>query len=104
MLFRDSMRRDIAAMDCCSQGTVIYSLWPGYLERNPDNMRDWALRQDMLFVIHHTSGHAHPDDLVRLAQSIAPKHLIPIHTLFPEKYVSLFPSVELLPNNQWASV
>jgi ribonuclease J len=58
----------------------------------------------MAFTVHHTSGHAHPEDLMRMVRAMAPKRLIPIHTQFPEQYATLFPNVEIFPNDEWVSI
>lgn len=104
MLFRGSMIGDLEAMGCSANGKLIYSLWPGYLDRDKEDLRDWARRQGMVFEIHHTSGHAHFNDLKRFVQCMAPKTLIPIHTLHPGRYSALFPDVQVITNYTWFQV
>lgn len=46
----------------------------------------------------HSGGHPHPGDLVRLVEALAPKRVVPMHTLIPEAFAA-FDSIvaELLP-------
>jgi ribonuclease J len=64
---------------------VVYSQWLGYLEEVQDQYGADVLnrlRDDsrINFVYAHTTGHALLEDLKRLASSLSPKTLIPIHT------------------------
>ena len=52
----------------------------------------------------HTSGHASPGDLKRLAAAVAPKKLIPIHTFERERFPSLFENVTLVNDGEWIGV
>lgn len=62
-------------------GAIVWSLWDGYLtETSGQKLVDLARTSDIRFVQHHTSGHASPDDLAKLAAAIAPRHVVPIHT------------------------
>lgn len=88
MMFRNSMAGDLDSMDLQS-GCLIYSLWPGYLERDRTDLREWAKRKEIDFHIVHSSGHASSADLYRMAQAVAPQRLLPIHTVHPERYASL---------------
>ena len=58
----------------------VFSMWAGYLQENdyPDLRRRFEEAGATIQQIH-TSGHAAPDDLVRFAQAVAPKCLVPIH-------------------------
>ena len=56
-MFRTSMAGDLDGMDLQS-GCLIYSLWPGYLDRDRTDLREWAKQKDMDFHIVHSSGHA----------------------------------------------
>jgi hypothetical protein len=40
-MFRPSMAQEFAEVDL-SGGSLIYSLWPGYLERDRLDLRQWA--------------------------------------------------------------
>lgn len=48
------------------------------------NLRAWLDRHGIAYDRAYSSGHASPDALVEIAQSIAPKRLLPIHSLEPE--------------------
>jgi mRNA degradation ribonuclease J1/J2 len=58
----------------------------------------------LAFRIVHASGHAHRDDLKRMAERLEPARLMPIHTRHPDSYRALYPIVEIMPNRTWASV
>ncbi len=38
---------------------------------------------------YHTSGHAPEEDLARLVRRLRPRHLLPVHTLHPERWAEL---------------
>lgn len=101
MLFRTSMIEELEAMRCLKGGALIYSLWPGYLERDRHDLRHWAEEMGLQFIIHHTSGHAHLEDLRRFAEAIRPKALIPIHTVEPGEYRKIYDGVIELDDGEW---
>lgn len=101
MSFRPSMALDLERADCLDGARVIYSMWPGYLERSSPNLRQWCDQNGISFDIVHTSGHATASDLKRLVSAIKPKVLIPIHTLAAERFRDLGGPVRRVPNRQW---
>jgi ribonuclease J len=90
---------------------VIYSMWTGYLDERAKNqglidflkpyqlsVSDAGLAKKLLapheynFHILHTSGHASPEDIKKLYETINPKcGIIPIHTDAPEMFEKLIP-------------
>lgn len=100
MMFRTSMAGDLDSMDL-KDACLIYSLWPGYLERDRTDLREWAKRKEIDFHIVHSSGHASSADLYRMAQAVAPQRLLPIHTVHPDRYASLSASTEIAANGEW---
>lgn len=104
MMFRGSMTQDLEVMNCCADGKLIYSLWPGYLDRGEEDIRGWSQRQRMRFEVQHTSGHAHFRDLKRFVEAMAPKTLVPIHTLHPKRYAELYPTFRVLPDYTWLDI
>lgn len=103
MLFRASMTRDLAKLDLHG-GSLIYSLWPGYLERDRTDLRQWAGDKGLNFRLVHSSGHAHPDDLRRMAAALRPKRLMPVHSAHPDRYDELYPTVQRAGNGEWIEV
>jgi ribonuclease J len=101
MTFRASMACDLEKADCLTGAGLIYSMWPGYLERSSPNLRDWCNDKGLSFEIIHTSGHASYDDLQKLVTAISPKTLVPIHTFSPEAFNSLHNSIANIPNGEW---
>ncbi|QWG18829.1 MBL fold metallo-hydrolase [Bradyrhizobium sediminis] len=103
MLFRGWMMRDLDRAEALAGASVFWSQWDGYLGAGTPGA---ALQADcesrgIPFEVIHTSGHASPGDLKRLAAAVAPKRLIPIHTFEREKFPSLFENVTLIDDKQW---
>lgn len=103
VIFRSTMAAEFAGAKL-AEGSLIYSLWPGYLERDRVDLRQWAQDQSMAFHIIHSSGHAHRDDLIQMAAAVSPKRLMPIHTDQPARYGELFGAVQHAANGQWVDV
>lgn len=104
MLFRSSMTEEFDGLDCLNGGKLIYSQWPGYLVRDRINIREWCSRHNLDFEILHTSGHADIPTLVRLAQAVSAKCVIPIHTDAPERLCTFIPAVTRLVDGEWWEV
>lgn len=102
--FRASMADDFVSNGVLNGGRLIYSMWPGYLEKSSTNLRVWCAENGVTFEILHTSGHASKDDLSRAVRAISPKVVIPIHTLAPERFADLGAPVSIVPNNQWHTI
>ncbi len=61
-------------------------------------------RRGIPFETIHTSGHAAPVDLKRLAAAVAPKRLVPIHTFRREQFPALFDNVLLADDGEWIEI
>lgn len=103
MLFRASMARDLATVDL-RRGSLIYSLWPGYLDRDRVNLRQWTQEHGLTFHLLHSSGHAHPDDLRRMATALQPRRLMPIHSAHPHRYQEIYAAIQCAGNGEWVEV
>jgi len=65
----------------------------------------WLHLAGMDSVHIHASGHARQEDLFRIVERLAPTHVYPIHTEYPERYAEQFGSlVTLLANGQMAQL
>ncbi|BDD85996.1 MBL fold metallo-hydrolase RNA specificity domain-containing protein [Desulfofustis limnaeus] len=64
----------------------------------------WLDRHAIPKIDLHTSGHASPKALKNLVSAVKPKKVVPIHTLFPEKYPELFPNVDAHEDGEWWEV
>lgn len=74
------------------QGVFINSMWQEYenIDRYPDN-RTFIESISRYTRRHiHTSGHADRQGLLKIAEHIRPRHIIPIHTETPEEFDKLF--------------
>jgi ribonuclease J len=80
---------------------LIYSMWEGYLRE----VKAFWDRNHVPVLPVHCSGHAYIADLKQFAEAIKPKHIIPIHTFFPQKYSELFGDcVEFVKDGQTVEV
>jgi ribonuclease J len=71
---------------------VIYSMWEGYIDERAENEKLRDFLAPYPYTVLHTSGHAAPDDLRRLYETVNPKRgLIPIHSEAPERFRGLLP-------------
>jgi len=106
MLFRGWMMRDLDQARALMGARVFWSQWDGYLAAQGTGaaLKADCERRGIPFESIHTSGHASPRDLKRLAAAVAPKRLIPIHTFEREKFPSLFENVSLVDDGEWVSV
>lgn len=105
LLFRGLWMRDLEHADCLAGACLIHSQWEGYL-RNENSIAIDAWRKSLGMPFHqlHTSGHASPTDLRRIADAIAPRALVPIHTDDPAGYESLGRNVVCHPDGIWWDV
>lgn len=103
MLFRTSMAADLGGLDLTG-GSLIYSLWPGYLERDRLDLRQWSSERGIAFHLIHSSGHADTHDLRRMVEAVQPKRLMPIHSAVPARYGELYPVIQRAGNGEWVEV
>jgi ribonuclease J len=101
MMFRTSMIEDAESIGTLAGGRLIWSLWPGYLDRQKPDLRAWSEDHGISFEIRHTSGHAHVSDMMRFVDGVGPRMVIPIHTQHPDRYAALFPNVVVCDDGQW---
>ena len=104
MCFRNSMIQELADTGCLEGARLIYSLWPGYLERSEPDLRSWCTDHGVAFEVIHTSGHADARDLERLVKGINPRQLVPIHTLAPDRYPTVGSEIHHLVDGEWLAV
>jgi len=105
MLFRPWMLHDLERVKAMTDAQVIWSQWEGYLKESPGTqLKEECKKRNISFEVIHTSGHASPGDLKRLAAAVAPKRLIPIHTFERDRFPDLFDNVTLIDDGQWMEV
>ena len=104
MLFRPSMTDDLEKANCLEGANLIYSLWPGYLNRSYPHLQEWCSSHGIGFKILHTSGHADIATLQRLVNALHPKRIVPIHTSEPQQLSALFPNAQPVEDGQWWAV
>lgn len=102
---RGSMTRELDHAHCLLDAAAIWSMWPGYLQKDSGQRFAAWLEQHKIPLSHiHASGHAAPADLAALAAAVAPKRVVPIHTSAPERYEKLYLSIEVHGNDIWWDV
>ena len=91
LFFRPVYIRDLEKADRLDGAVYIYSQYEGYWEEDSyAELRAWIKKNNIRKINVHTSGHACLTDLKRLAKSLQPKTIIPVHTFTPEKYRECF--------------
>ncbi|MDQ7786566.1 MAG: MBL fold metallo-hydrolase RNA specificity domain-containing protein, partial [Thermodesulfovibrionales bacterium] len=76
---------------------LIYSMWEGYW----DDMNPFWKKYGVPIIQVHTSGHAYIEEMKSFVEAAKPKHIIPNHTFYPEKYRELLgDNVMLLKDKQ----
>ena len=92
-------RRIILPKLGANSGTkAIYSMWHGYLERT--DLAQFLESNNIGLLEIHTSGHAYVEDLKKLAEVLAPRFVVPIHTFHPDQYGSIHRNILQLEDNQ----
>jgi len=87
-----STRNIFARRNGMTSSRLVYSMWDGYL---PSVEPFWK-KHNVPIVKVHTSGHAFIAELQNFAKALNPKHVIPVHTFHPEKYLELFGSKTMM--------
>jgi ribonuclease J len=94
LLFRGSMIGDVDSLGCLDEALAVHSMWKGYLwDPSFRTFLDFAERRRLRLEVAHASGHAHPEDLRRLAAAVAPRMLVPVHTTEPGSYRKMYGKV-----------
>lgn len=107
MMVKSSMKPNIRGLKALEGGSLVWSMWDGYLkEESSRRFLEFLGQQGMdldapagLKVIH-TSGHADLDTLKKFANSLSPKIIIPIHTMNPEKYGDIYKNSRMLEDGE----
>lgn len=92
--FRQMLRK----LEVNDKAKAIYSMWLGYLEQT--NLVQLLESHDIELIGIHTSGHAYVEDLKKLAYTLNPHCLVPIHTFYPEQYESIYRNFVQLDDGQ----
>lgn len=79
------------------QSLFIYSMWPGYLEREPDLKK---FIESQTWIILHASGHGSPEQIKAVCDIVQPHvGVIPIHTDVPERLSEVCAPWPVIPLN-----
>lgn len=101
MLFRPRMLDDVFGGAPPPDSLCLYSYWTGYLEK-PElrDLRAHIEASGSRFIPLHASGHIYAADLRSLIRQLAPRMLVPIHTLAPSAFSEHWGNVCLLDDGE----
>lgn len=100
--FRGSMCGDVARAGCLAGARAIWSMWRGYLDQpSGQDLARWLAERSIPLHLVHSSEHATPVDLMRLATALRCQRVVPIHTAAPLEYGDVFEGVELRQDGEW---
>ena len=102
MLFRPSMVRDLQRAECLNHGSLVCSVWDGYLQSDKNRwFADWITKQGLPVHHCHTSGHASVPDLQRMRNAFPDAVAVPVHLSDRARFVELFGNVRLRDDGEW---
>ena len=105
MLFRPMAMDDKGVEGVLNGAALTYSMWEGYLQqRGPRKVLKWLDGHGIPWRTIHTSGHASVADLKRLATSLAPRVLVPIHSFETGRFREFFENVVPREDGEWWEV
>jgi len=91
ILVRPTMQVDLVLIKGTDRGNFIYSMWEGYKSKpNTRKFLEYFESRGFSFFDIHTSGHSDINTLKKMVETIAPKHIVPIHTFGGSEYRKLF--------------
>ena len=82
--------------------TWIYSMWPGYFKtsRSLNKLQSYFEDKGVRIECLHTGGHAKKEDLIKMADTLKPSMLIPIHSFHSDKFKDDFTNVRLVKDGE----
>lgn len=106
LLAQTSTLAELDQGGCLDGASATWSMWAGYLDADSGRRVRKLLEQcGVPLRVLHASGHASVNDLRRLAQAIAPRRVVPVHTAAPAQYREVItPTAELRQDEEWWEV
>lgn len=106
LLAQTSTLAELDRGGCLDGASATWSMWAGYLDADSGRRVRKLLEQcGVPLRVLHASGHASVNDLRRLAQAIAPRRVVPVHTAAPARYREVItPTAELRQDEEWWEV
>lgn len=87
--------RSLAERFDAEQSLLIYSMWEGYLERDPD-LKEFVEHQN--WTVLHASGHGSPEQIKAVCDVVRPRQgVIPIHTDAPQRLAEAVKPYPVIP-------
>lgn len=98
MLIRPKYLTDIQNHLTLAGATWIYSMWPGYLERDNtfNDLRAYLKERSVRVEILHSGGHATLESLIECVTAVKPKSVIPVHSRHPELFKSHLANIRIV--------
>lgn len=102
LLVRPNFLDDIKKHLSLEGAVWVYSMWPGYLERDAvlQALRSYFQEKGVRIESLHTGGHAGVPDRARMAEAMKPSAVIPIHSFHSERFGKLFSNVRLVKDGE----
>ncbi len=101
VVYRETSKSKIELIKNFKDAVMIYSMYEGYKKDDSfKKVQAFLDKHEIALENAHTSGHASPADLNRLALALNPRRLIPIHTCEPEGYNEFGSFVDVLKDNE----
>ena len=102
VLAQSSTLAELGRAGCLEGAGAFWSMWAGYLDTT-SGTRARALLDEhgVPLVVLHSSGHAAPRDLRRLAATIAARVIVLYSHGSPERFAAFIDQVQLRPNGSW---
>lgn len=102
MLIRPGFLFNIKKFFGLQGATWVYSMWPGYFktDKRLNELRTYFEGKEVRMEYLHTGGHATKEDLVKMADTIDPSMLIPVHSFHSERFQDDFNNVRLVKDGE----
>lgn len=102
LLVRPNFLDDIKKFLNLEGATWLYSMWPGYLEREASlqELRTYFQKKGVRIESLHTGGHASISDLIKMVEAMKPSTVIPIHSFHSEKFRDKFSNVTIVKDGE----
>jgi ribonuclease J len=105
LLLPSSATAELLRDGVLTDGVVVWSMWPGYLDEPSGQRLMHSLElAGIPFVMDHSSGHASITDLQRLVAALDPGTVVPMHTEGADRYEEFFEHVVPQADGTWWSV
>ena len=83
--------------------TIVWSQWRGYLDKGGP-VQSFCAESGIDPLVIHSGGHAHTEDLTKIAYRINPGVVVPIHTEAASQFAAFIPNVRIVMDGEAVEV